>query len=202
MRLIEMKGKKFGHLTVIDRADNHITKSGREVVMYKCLCDCGNIKNIQGNYLRSGHTKSCGCQNRKVFYENQSRLREIWSGMNDRCFNPKCTRYKYYGGRGITVCEEWRGKKGAENFRDWAMANGYSDDLTIDRIDVNGNYEPSNCRWATLKEQMNNRRSSVYITYKNETHTISEWADITKIPDYKLRYRYRRGYSAERILGK
>lgn len=102
--------------------------------------------------------------------------------MKQRCCGYNAKSYKHYGGRGITVCEEWRNS--FEAFYEWAMANGYSDSLTLDRIDVNGNYEPSNCRWATMKEQNNNKRNNRNITYKGETHTLAQWIEILKSIDY------------------
>lgn len=115
----------------------------------------------------------------------KTRLYNIWSGIKSRCFYKKYNRYKYYGGRGITMCEAWRNDFKA--FYDWAMANGYKEDLTIDRIDVNGNYEPSNCRWATLKEQANNRQHTLLIKYENEIKPLSVWCAIKQL-DYDLVY--------------
>lgn len=106
---------------------------------------------------------------------NETRIYKTWVRMKVRCYNQNHDRYKNYGGRGITVCDEW--KNDFKKFYEWAMKNGYSDDLTIDRIDVNGNYEPSNCRWITNKEQCNNRRNNHFITYNGKTQTVSEWAE-------------------------
>ena len=119
--------------------------------------------------------------------------------MKTRCNNPNVLEYKDYGGRGITVCDEWQ--HSYETFRDWARLNGYMDDLTIDRIDVNGNYEPSNCRWSTRKEQANNRRSNKLITFNGETHNIQEWSDIVGVNDITLRNRlYKYGWSVEKAV--
>jgi hypothetical protein len=116
---------------------------------------------------------------RKYFdeYGCSSRLYNSWKHMKERCYNPKCHDYCHWGGRGITVCEAWRDEFLA--FKEWALANGYKDGLTIDRIDNNGNYEPSNCRWATKKEQSNNRRSLHHLTYNGATKTITEWSRET-----------------------
>ena len=125
-----------------------------------------------------------------------TRLYQIWHNMKDRCYREKCSEYHRYGGRGITVCDEWR--ESFEAFRDWAMANGYMEGLTIERKDTNGDYCPENCCWATQKEQANNRRTNHLITYKGETHTMKEWAEIYNIPYYLLKDRIRKGIPMER----
>jgi len=131
--------------------------------------------------------------------ETKTRLHRIWSNLRFRCNNPSCYRYKDYGGRGIKVCQEW---SDYETFRDWALNNGYSDELTIDRIDVNGNYEPSNCRWVDSKTQSNNMRVNHKITYNGETHTIAEWSRITGIGWTTIRYRIKSDWPIEKALTK
>ena len=128
----------------------------------------------------------------------RERLYRIWQHMKDRCYNHNCDSYHNYGGRGITVCDEWRNNY--QNFQEWALRNGYTDDLTIDRSNVNGNYEPSNCRWLTQQEQSFNKRTNRTLTYKNKTQTLTEWATELNINSNTLLYRLRRGWTVERAL--
>ena len=132
----------------------------------------------------------------------KERLNMVWNEMKQRCTNSKHHAYKYYGGRGIMVCEEWEKYK---NFKQWALSSGYNEnakrgECTLDRIDVNGNYEPSNCRWASIKEQNLNKRSNVHITARGETHTITEWSEITGMSFSALYNRYRTGWEEEDIV--
>lgn len=199
----DMSGQKYGRLTVISYAGH---KGGRPA--WKCLCDCGKETVVQGRHIRSGAIKSCGCllselsaeQGRKSATHGMARTRlyHEWIGMKQRCNDPNYHGYDDYGGRGITICEEWR--ESFETFRDWALANGYRDDLTIERKNVNGHYCPGNCKWATAEEQANNRRNNRKITYMGETHTIAQWAEITGLSYSAIRGRLMRGWPVERIL--
>lgn len=128
---------------------------------------------------------------------SKSSLYSRWRGVKRRCFDKTIGNYYLYGGRGITMCEEWKSFK---NFYDWAIENGYREDLTLDRIDVNGNYCPENCRWVTHKIQSNNRRDNHFITYNNETHTIADWARKLNINLMTLNTRLNRNWSIERAL--
>lgn len=159
----DLTGKKFGMLTVLYRVENK-----KNHVFYKCVCDCGNYKIADAARLKSGETWNCGCKNKNSYihgYRN-TRLYRTWIGMKTRCFNPNTPFYKHYGGRGITVCEEWKDpENGFQNFAKWAIENGWDEkknrfEQSIDRIDVNGNYCPENCRFADIKTQNNNQRRS------------------------------------------
>ena len=194
----DLTGKKFGKLEVIGVHD-----TGSRKTYYVCQCDCGNVKVVRADALISGATKSCGCIKKEQDKINLSanhkhkmsgtRIYETWQDMKRRCYNKQNARYDRYGGRGITVCDEWLNN--FQSFYDWAISNGYSDDLTIDRIDNDGNYEPSNCRWSTAKEQCNNRGSNINITIGNATKSLMCWCEIFNV-DYKKVYaRYKRnGY--------
>lgn len=180
----DLTGQKFGRLTVISRAtkDELLNKKRYNQVFWKCLCDCGNIKFVSGGHLRDGHTKSCGClhdENAKLATRKHgmtnTRLHHIWTNMLQRCFNVKNPKYKNYGARGIKVCKEWTEFL---NFYNWAVNNGYKKELTIDRINVDGNYCPENCRWVDSIVQMNNRTDNRWITYQGETHTLAEWGRL------------------------
>lgn len=202
-RVKDLTGKTFGRLTVIRREGSN--EQGR--ALWLCRCDCGVESIKQGKLLLNGHCRSCGCGERETRLENMTknahhqtgtRLYNIWSGMKQRCYYLDHVDYLNYGGRGIEVCEEWRNDFLA--FKKWSEENGYRDNLSIDRIDVNGNYEPSNCKWSTLKEQSRNKRDTLLLTVDGVTKPLVEWCELRNIPYATAYYRYHRGMSAENVL--
>lgn len=209
-RFENLVGKKFNRLLVIEPTEKR--NSNRNMI-WKCQCDCGNITYVATSSLKSNHTKSCGCYKKEKSIMSGIRLSEInrthgfgyenplyrkWAKIKDRCYQKSNISYKNYGDRGIIMCDEW--KNDFMSFYNWAMANGYKENLTIDRIDVNGNYEPNNCRWATKKEQANNRRNNVIIEYNEERHTIQEWCEKLNVKYSILYNRLRRGWSVEKAF--
>lgn len=200
-KLIDLTGCRFGKLYVIKRA-NKTDSYGR--IYWLSRCDCGKTKNILGNSLRRGLTKSCGCLHKNNFEpthgQSGTRLYKIYQGMKSRCYNKNNVGYKNYGARGIVVCGEWLDN--FENFYNWAMSNGYQNTLSIERKDYNGNYEPSNCKWATREEQNNNSRHNTYITFNGCSHTIKQWSDMTGIKETTLISRLQYGWSIKDTLTK
>ena len=198
----DIKGMRFGKLYVLEKTDK---RRGRSI-LWKCLCDCGNITYVDSYSLKSGNTKSCGCGKTEGHPKygdtsiKNNPIYHIWQGMRDRCSRKKNKSYSYYGGRGIKVCEEWQNS--FLSFMNWAIANGYKKNLTIERIDNNGNYCPENCTFATMKQQSNNRRNGAYFSYNGETHTISEWSDILGVKQSLLRYRLWKGMPFQKAISK
>lgn len=186
--LEDLTGQRFGRLTVLsyDHSDRLCHS------YWRCLCDCGNETTARADLLQGRNTISCGCYHREIKTTHgmsNSRLYNIWSKMKDRCDNPNIKLYKYYGERGVFICDEWLN---FENFRDWALSNSYEDGLSIDRINNNDGYYPENCRWVDAITQSNNRRSNHNVSWHDETHTIAEWARIFGISYSLLWQRIRR----------
>lgn len=198
----DLTGMKFGKLQVIEKTE---IRKNRKIV-WKCLCDCGNTAYVPSSDMLSGNTKSCGCGKNEGHPKygktasHKIRLYNIWAGMKDRCNREKNKSYRYYGARGIKVCEEWENDFIA--FRNWALKNGYRDNLTIERKDNNKGYSPNNCTFATMKQQSNNRRNGAYISYGGERHTIAEWSDILGIKQQTFRVRLWKGMSFEKAIKK
>lgn len=193
-RIKNLTGKTFNKLTVLGMEHS-------DPVVWKCKCECGNITYVRTNNLTSGNVKSCGCLHKignPKHNKCYTRLYRIRAKIIRRCFVEDDPAYPNYGGRGITMCEEW--KNSVDAFINWAYANGYSDDLSIDRIDNNGNYCPENCRWSDRKEQSNNRRSNRYFTYNGKTKTLKQWCEEIGIPYKRTCSRIYNGWSFEEAI--
>lgn len=202
-KFIDLTGRKFGRLTVIKRAENK-----GQYACWLCKCECGNEKEILSTHLLKGVIRSCGCLAKEMLIKrntkhnaSNTRLWNIYNGMKSRCYNKNEPAYKYYGSRGIKICKQWLDKRlGMYNFQIWAYNNGYNDTLSIDRIDVNGNYEPKNCRWVDMKVQANNKRNNVKIEYNGEIKTIAQWSKIYNISPSRIKDRLKNGWSIEDAL--
>lgn len=199
-RKIDMTGRRFGRLIVVAEAG----RNKHRAVMWLCRCDCGTESTVRAQYLRSGHTTSCGCWKREVpgtwslkHGQSKTRLYRIWRNMIRRTTEPDFPDYPNYGARGIAVCPEWR-----ESFEAFARDMGptHQDDRTLDRIDNGGNYELANCRWATAIEQGRNRRSNRLLTFEGQTMPVTAWAERTGISDSAIRSRLKSGWPIERAL--
>ena len=196
----DITGQKFHHLTAIRRVEN---RNGR--VAWEFRCDCGNTIYLNKDRVVGGNDHSCGCQRRKqcgslcyTHGKTDTPLYDIWRGMKQRCYNSNVSNYCNYGGRGITVCDEW--KDNFQAFYDWAKSSGYEHGLSIDRINNDGDYSPENCRWANRTEQSNNTRHNKHLTYNGKTQTVSQWARELNMVDGTLRTRLNLGWSVEKAL--
>lgn len=201
MALIDITGNRYNKLVAVKFVEIRDSNAYWEFV-----CDCGEVVIRAAHSVKRGGQKSCGCHRKETTSamrlkhgETGTRLYRIWSAMKRRCELPSCQAYVDYGMRGIQVCREW---KDYEPFRDWALANGYGDDVTIDREDNDGNYEPDNCRWVDRKVQANNRRSSRLIEWEGETYTLQELADAYDLHPSTLSNRLDTGWDLEDALTK
>ena len=211
----DITGKKFGRLTAMFYTGERRGGNGR---VWRCKCECGNIVDVPIGRLKQGRTKSCGCYQRDITRElkkakafhithggSSEHLYGVWAAMKRRCEYPKDKRFKDYGGRGIKVCDRW--KNDYATFKEDAIKAGYFESeeygaCTLDRIDVNGDYCPENCRWVGMREQQNNRRNNNLVTYNGETKTVAQWARETGINAGTLYSRIERGWSPAKALGK
>lgn len=209
----DLIGHRFGKLVVTER----VGRNKHNNVLWKCKCDCGGETITTSHCLLCGDTKSCGCIRNKYFTEKKYDLLDIqekfentipsdtpiyrsWSAMRSRCRTENNPAYKNYGGRGITVCDEWLGENGFINFYNWSIQNGYADGLTIDRIDNNGDYTPNNCRWITREEQQKNKRNNTIITCDGKSMIISDWARELGVNRSMISWRKRNGWTDEECI--
>lgn len=178
---IDLAGKKINWLNVVSYG-GRIKRGNQYVTVWNCVCDCGKEVVVPSGVLTSGTRKSCGCYKKKkpshILYKNNNRrIRNTYDNMRKRFLNPNNPKYKTYGARGITICDEWLGKDGYRNFLNWALSNGYSDELTIERLDVNGNYEPSNCAWISKQQQAYNKTNTIWVEIDGVNKPLQIWCD-------------------------
>lgn len=194
-------GQRYGKLTVIKDLGMIERPNGKKRHYWKCKCDCGNTFNVRGDCLKSGNNKSCGClqfEHAKITHNmTNTKIYRVWASMKQRCENPNDNGFKWYGDKGIKVCKEW--SNSFESFYSWAKQNGYKEGLTIERINVDGDYEPKNCKWITQQKQLLNTTRNKFITYKGKTQTLKEWSDELGIKYMTLWYRLKR-WSVERAF--
>ena len=202
-KLIDMTGKKFGRWTVIERSDN----SKRGNAQWICKCDCGTTSIVRGDLMRIGHSTSCGCiaTEKLVRYSTKhgdtrdsgwAREYKVWSHIKQRCLNPKDSHYKYYGGRGICICDRW-----LNSYVNFLVDMGRCPkSLTIERIDNDGNYEPGNCKWATQKEQVRNRSNNVWIEFDNKRMIQTDWLRELGVTWGKWNYWLKQGFSEGALI--
>ena len=206
-KLIDLTGQRFGRLTVI-KLDHFKMKGVHKRPYWLCICDCGNEKIVTSGTLRNGMTRSCGCFQREQATKRQykgnphrRRLYGVLRKAHERCEDPNSEFYKNYGARGITVCDEWSGSEGLDNFIKWASENGYREGLTLDRKDNDKGYSPENCTWETRKHQSNNKRNNVWITMNGETKTLAMWCEYYNVPYGRVEARYSKmGWNIEDAL--
>lgn len=199
-RIKVMPGERYGRWVIVNEVEFNNAGSRKFI----CKCDCGTMRAVRLTHLRQGVSKSCGCLGGELSRKRATKhgyagtaLYACWQDMIKRCINPKHKRYKDWGGRGISICKEWMD---IESFVKWAQASGYKEELLLERIDNDGNYEPSNCRWATMQEQGNNRRDNRFIAYKGETKTLTQWSRKLGLSSSALSERLKRGWTIQKAL--
>lgn len=193
-KIDDLTGMVFGNLCVVEFSHTYNGHS-----YWLCRCKCGRLTIARGSHMKSGNVSSCGCKNGNITHgESKTRLYSVWNNMKERCQNPKSKEYHRYGGRGISVCSDW---ERYETFRDWALSNGYAPNLSIDRKNNDGNYDPGNCRWATAREQANNTRRTRLIEFGGQIYSVSEWSRKLGIKQSTLSMRLNKyGWSVEKAL--
>jgi len=199
MAKIDLTGQKFGKLTAIKPVGTN--KSGN--TLWKCKCDCGNSSVVINSNLTRGNSKSCGCTNSERLIKRNTKhnlcytpIYNVWSSMKERCRNKNCKEYVHYGGRGIKICDEWMDFNNFYN----GMIGTYKKGLSLDRINVNGNYEPSNCRWVTQLRQCNNKRNNLYLTIDGVTATLADICRSYNVGYQKVWKRLKRGWPIEEAV--
>lgn len=191
-------GQKFGKLTVIEPVYE------RNRWLWRCKCECGNETIVWPNQIMRGKQNACHCGKSKTFHEmyyvhgeSHTRLHNIWKGMRKRCNNKNSSRYDFYGGRGIKHCDEWNDYL---TFKKWAVGSGYDDTMTLERIDVNGDYCPENCKWIKAEEQQKNKRNTIRVEENGETLCLKDWCDMHGMNYRTVHSRIKRGWDMERAL--
>ena len=202
----DLTGRIFGNLTVVSFSHRYETPGGSKRYRWWCQCECGEATVVDRGNLFNGSVISCGCKwqewlhstRRRTHNKQPRQVYRAWARIIQRCENNRLADWANYGGRGVIVCPEW--KRSYEIFRDWALVNGWRKGLQIDRIDVNGNYEPSNCRWTDAKQQARNRRNNRLLTVHGETHCVARWAELQGMSAGVLENRLLRGWTDEQAV--
>lgn len=196
---INLAGQKYGRWTIVEL----LGKNEKNELLIKCICDCGNERTLKLINIKYGSSKSCGCLSKEVHSKHGLKkhpLFMVWCSMRQRCSYEKYPGFHRYGVRGIRVCEEWNND--FKTFHDWAIANGWEVGLSIDRIDNDGNYEPSNCRWATMLTQARNTSKNVMVEHEGEIKCLSEWAKVLNINLCRIARGIKRGHTLAEIIAK
>lgn len=204
-KLVNLLGNHFGRLTVVEKTNK---RGSSGAVFWKCLCECGKTKDISSSCLQTGQTKSCGClfidtisakgKAKRIHGMTKTNTYRSWTGMKQRCYNPNNKKYPIYGGAGITVCEEWK-----NSFTNFLNDMGECPkNLTLDRIDVKKGYSKENCRWATQKQQQNNRSNNVMITVGEKPMTMSEYCEQHGLNQDNVQWRLKHGWSQQEAVSK
>lgn len=199
----DLTGKRFGKLVVIHRVEDYVHPSGERKPMWLCQCDCGERNSVRSHTLKSGFTQSCGCgmaesgKRKKTHGLSKSKTYKAWCSIKNRCYNPRCSKFMHYGGKGIKVCPAWLNSF-SQFLKDVGIAP--TNKHSIDRINTDGDYEPSNCRWAVQSDQMRNQCRNVKLTHNGITLCIADWADRLGLKRSTVYGRHSKGWPVEKIL--